>query len=673
MSVSKKIHQRYEQILRSIREHDYHYFVLDSPTIPDEEYDRLFRELRALEAQYPEWVTQNSPTQRIGAEPLKSFPQVHHTIPMLSIDNVFTSEELHAFDERIHQRLKTMPPKITYACEPKLDGVAISLIYREGELQQAATRGDGYTGEEVTQNIRTISAIPLHLRGHDFPAFLEVRGEVYMPRAGFDRFNQEAIKKGQKTFVNPRNAASGSLRQLDPKITATRPLAFFAYGMGEHKWGTLPITHDEILTKLQQWGIPVAPEHELAEGVEGCEKYYQRILKKRDSLSYEIDGVVYKVNDLVLQEQLGFVSRAPRWAVAHKFPAVEKSTLLKAIEFQVGRTGAITPVARLEPVFVGGVTVSNATLHNFDEVIRKDVRIGDRVIVRRAGDVIPEVVGPILADRPPHAKIIQIPLHCPICGADVVKPEGEAIARCMGGLFCRAQVQEGIKHFASRKAMDINGLGDKVIELLMAEKCVENITDLYQLQAEPLAALPRLGEKSAEKLLLSLKNSQKTTLPRFLYALGIRDVGEATARALAERYGDLAPLMSATVEDLQTVLDIGPIVSAHIFSFFRQKHNIEIIKKLIQLGIYWPPMVTSATPKPLAQQTFVITGTLSSMTREEATAALQKLGAKVSNSVSSKTSALIAGTDPGSKLQKAQDLNISILTEKEFLAKIKSE
>lgn len=671
MSAPQKIRHRAEQLAKTLHEHSYRYYVLDSPSIPDEEYDRLFRELQALEAEYPELVTADSPTQRIGAHPLKSFAEVHHQIPMLSLDNVFSSEELQAFDERIHQRLKT-EAEITYACEPKLDGVAISLIYQKGELQQGSTRGDGSVGEDITQNVRTIQAIPLRLHGAHYPDLLEVRGEVVMPKAGFEQFNQEAAKKGQKIFVNPRNAASGSLRQLDPKITATRPLTFFGYGVGQIDKNALPATHYEILEKLQQWGLPVARDHEVVKGVAGCEKYFQRLLKKRDSLAYEIDGVVYKVNELALQQQLGFVSRSPRWAAAHKFPAIEKATLLNAIEFQVGRTGAITPVARLEPVFVGGATVSNATLHNFDEMLRKDVRPGDRVIVRRAGDVIPEVVGPILADRPPHAQAVKIPRHCPVCGADVIKPEGEAIARCMGGLFCRAQVQEGIKHFASRRAMDINGLGDKVIELLLAEGLIKNITDLYQLKAETLALLPRLGEKSAEKLIQALANSRNTTLPRFLYALGIRDVGEATARALAQHYGDLSPLMQASEEDLQSVADIGPIVSANIHAFFQQKHNVEIIKKLVDLGLRWPAIAVSTAPKPLAQQTFVITGTLAAMTREQASEALQKLGAKVSNSVSAKTTALIAGADPGSKLQKAQNLGIRILDETAFLDFIKS-
>ncbi len=669
MSIPEKIRRRAAELAASIDEHNYRYYVLDAPSIPDEEYDRLFRELKTIEEQYPELITPQSPTQRVGAEPLKAFAEVRHTIPMLSIDNVFNLEELQAFEERIHQRLK-VNTGIEFSCEPKLDGVAISLLYLQGELKQAATRGDGIVGEDVTQNVRTIHAVPLHLRERDFPRLIEIRGEIFMPKEGFERFNREAAQKGQKIFVNPRNAASGSLRQLDPKITATRPLGFFAYGCGRHEGQPLPATHFEFLTKLRQWGLPVAADVDLAAGVEGCEKYYRRILKKRDHLPYEIDGVVYKVNELAWQEKLGFVSRAPRWAVAHKFPAIEKATLLKAIEYQVGRTGAVTPVARLEPVFVGGATVSNATLHNFDEVIRKDVRIGDRVIVRRAGDVIPEIVAPVLADRPPGAEKIHFPTHCPVCGADVIKAEGEAIARCMGGLYCRAQVREGIKHFVSRRAMDITGLGDKVIELLISEGLVKTIPDIYKFSAETLAELPRLGEKSAEKLIAAIEHSKNTTFPRFLYALGIRDVGEATARALAEHFGDLEPLMSASEETLQSVADIGPVVSAHIHAFFQQKHNKEVIHKLLAAGVKWQPIKISPKTKPLAGQTFVLTGTLSSMTREQVAEILQNLGAKVSKSVSSKTTAVIAGADPGSKLQKALDLDISVWNEKEFLGKI---
>lgn len=670
MTVPEKILKQYASLVTDLHEHNYHYYILEDPTVPDEEYDRLFRELQALEANYPELITPSSPTQRVGAEPSKAFATVLHELPMLSLDNIFSAEELQAFDERIHQRLKTTV-EIDYACEPKMDGVAISLIYHHGELAQGATRGDGMAGEDVSHNVRTIHAIPLQLRGTDYPQILEVRGEIYMTKAGFARLNELAAKQGHKVFVNPRNAASGSLRQLDPQITATRPLAFSAYGLGRCQGGQLPTTHFATLEKLAEWGLPIPRDHQVVKGVSGCADYYHKMTKKRDHLAYEIDGVVYKVNELALQQQLGFVARAPRWAAAHKFPALEKATRLKAIDFQVGRTGTITPMARLEPVFVGGATVSNATLHNFDEVLRKDVRVGDRVIVRRAGDVIPEVVGPILADRPPHAELVHAPTHCPVCGADVIKPEGEAIARCMGGLFCPAQVAEGIKHFASRRAMDISGLGDKVIELLLAEKLIADVTDLYRLPVEQLAALPRLGDKSAQKLVEALENSKRTTLQRFLYALGIRDVGEATALALAKHFGDLAALMAASETDLQTVADVGPVVSTHVHSFFSQRHNQDIIKKLQELGIHWPSMPASAVAQPLAGQTFVITGTLATMTREEAAAKLQQLGAKVSNSVSAKTTALIAGSDPGSKLQKAQALHIPIWDESTFSQQLK--
>lgn len=669
MSVPDKLRQRAQELVKLIQEHNYRYYVLDQPTVPDTEYDKLFKELKELEQQYPELISSHSPTQRIGGEPLKAFAHIEHKIPMLSIDNVFTLEELAAFDERIHQRLK-ITAEIEYTCEPKLDGVAVSLIYRQGELQQAATRGDGFVGEDVTLNVRTIAAVPLHLHGSGYPPILEVRGEVFMPRAGFEKFNAEAAKKGLKTFVNPRNAASGSLRQLDPRITAARPLGFLAYGLGTFE-GKTPATQFELLEHFRQWGIPVAKEHEKVRGVAGCEKFYQEILQNRENLPFEIDGVVYKVNDFKLQNQLGFISRAPRWAVAHKFPAIEKATWLKNIDFHVGRTGALTPVARLEPVFVGGATVSNATLHNFDEIVRKDVRIGDRVIVRRAGDVIPELVAPIVAERPLQAKKVKLPEHCPVCGADVIKPEGEAIARCMGGLFCRAQIHEGIRHFASRKAMDIQGLGDKVIGLLLQEGLIQKIPDIYRLTKEKLTSLPRFAEKSAENLIAAIQKSKKTTLPRFLYALGIRDVGETTARSLAESFGDLPPLLQASEEELQALVDIGPVISAHIHAFFQQQHNLEVIQQLLELGMHWPKLNVSSESKPLLGKTYVITGALESMTREQAQEALQQLGAKVTNSVSAKTTAVIAGESPGSKLNKAQALKVPILNESQLITLLK--
>lgn len=671
MTAPASLQKKAQKLRDTINEHNYKYYVLDTPTIPDSEYDRLFHELQTLEHEHPELLTPDSPTQRVGGEPLKSFKQIQHAIPMLSLQNVFEEEELDAFDERVRQRIDH-EEAIEYVCEPKLDGVAISLRYEKGHLTIAATRGDGTTGEDVTQNVKTIAAIPLQLRGKDFPAVLEVRGEIYMPKKGFEKLNKRAEEKGEKVFANPRNAAAGSLRQLDSKITASRPLAFYAYAIGEVSDSKFAKTHYGILEKLKMLGLPVFPEIKVQKGVVACKKFHAAILKKRDALPYEIDGVVYKVNSLALQDELGFVSRAPRWAIAHKFPAQEKLTTLKAIEFQVGRTGAVTPVARLDPIFVGGVTVSNATLHNFDEVERKDIRVGDTVIVRRAGDVIPEVVGAIKEKRPKNTRKIKIPTHCPVCNAEVIKPEGEAVARCMGGLYCHAQLKESIKHFASRRAMDIDGLGDKLVDLLVDEKIIEDVVGLYSLDHKTIADLPRLGDKSAENLLSAIENSKKTTLPRFLYALGIREVGEATARNLARHFGDLSALQQANEEALLAVSDIGPIVAANIIGFFHQKHNVELINKLKDFGVHWPKeKKVAASTQTLSGQTYVLTGTLESMTRDEAKEALQALGAKVSGSVSAKTSAVVLGENPGSKLAKAESLGVTVLTEKEFLKLIR--
>lgn len=669
MVAPDRIRKQIEKLRSEINNHNYCYYVLAAPVVSDSVYDQLFQQLKKLEQQYPDLVAPTSPTQRVGAAPLKSFAQVHHKIPMLSLDNAFNQEELTAFDDRVRQRLKTDKP-IVYVCEPKLDGVAISLFYKNGVLTQAATRGDGRTGEDVTHNARTISAIPLTLRGQGFPKVLEVRGEVYMPLAGFKKLNKQAEKRGEKTFVNPRNATSGSLRQLDPHITAQRPLVFYAYLAGFFAQGALPLRHSEILKKFKSWGIPVAPQIKVANGIEGCMDYYKHMEQERESLPFEIDGVVYKVDSLAWQEKLGFVSRAPRWAIAHKFPAQEKLTKMKDIEFQVGRTGALTPVARLEPVFVGGVTVSNATLHNFDELYRKDVRIGDTVIIRRAGDVIPEVVGPVLAERPQNAKIVKMPTRCPVCHAEVIKAEGEAVARCMGGLYCHAQLRETIKHFVSRRAMDIDGLGDKVVALLLTEKMIKDITDLYQLDEKKLAALPRLGEKSAQNLLQSIAKSKKTTLARFLYALGIREVGEATARSLARHFKYLKPLMKATREDLQNIQDIGPIVAAHIVGFFHQQHNVELITKLQRLGVHWLQEKALKT-LPLAGKTFVLTGSLNTMTRDEAQERLAALGARASGSVSKNTDFVVLGDNPGSKYKKAKELGIKVIDEQQFARMLK--
>lgn len=651
------------QLQHTLNEHSYKYHVLDQPTIPDAEYDRLYHQLKSLEQQHPDAIVPDSPTQRVGDKPLAGFTQVTHQRPMLSLDNVFDYDELVAFDQRVHKGLG-VSRDIEYSCEPKLDGVAISLIYVDGFLQTAATRGDGTTGEDVTQNVKTIQAIPLKLRGDRFPKMLEVRGEIYMPKEGFEKYNHQAELHGEKVFANPRNAASGSLRQLDSRITAARPLAFYAYAVGVVEGGTVPDTHVAILERLREWGIPVSQLIKRVAGVEACESYYQRLMQERNQLPFEIDGVVYKVNVLAEQQQLGFVSRAPRWAIAYKFPAEEKLTVLKAVEFQVGRTGAVTPVARLEPVSVGGVTVSNATLHNFDELARKDVRVGDTVIVRRAGDVIPEVVGYVPEARPHKTQRVLTPRHCPVCGSDVVKPEGEAVARCMGGLYCHAQLCEAIKHFASRKAFDIEGLGDKLVELLVEQKLIADVTDLFNLKHLELANLPRMGAKSADNLLQAIEHSKKTTLPRFLYALGIRGVGEATARTLAVHFHELKALMVASIEALQAVEDVGPIVAAHIHGFFAQPHNVELIDKLLQEGVHWPqPKKPSSQQQTLLDKTFVLTGTLVTMTRDEAKAQLIARGAKVSGSVSKKTDYVVAGDKAGSKLTKAQELGVAVIDE----------
>lgn len=662
MSVQQKI----MKLRAMIEDHNHRYYVLDQPSIPDAVYDQLFRELQDLEQAHPDLQEVNSPTQRVGAKPLKSFSEVHHEIPMLSLDNVFDEEELEAFNKRVLSRL-TDESTVEYSAEPKFDGVAISLLYRDGELVRAATRGDGIDGEEVTQNARTISSVPLKLRGENYPQVLEVRGEVYMPKQRFQKLNELAEKRDEKTFVNPRNATSGSLRQLDSKITAIRHLAFYAYQLGFYEGGSLATTHFEILQQFRQWGFPVSDLLKVQQGVQGCEQYYQNILKQRDALPFEIDGVVFKVNSIELQQQLGFVSRSPRWAIAYKFPAQEKLTVVRAIEFQVGRTGAVTPVARLEPVFVGGVTVSNATLHNFDEMHRKDIRVGDTVIIRRAGDVIPEVVSYIKEKRPKGTKIVKLLSQCPECQAEVIKPEGEAAARCMGGLYCPAQLKESIKHYVSRRAMDIEGLGDKLVELLLQENVIKDVTDIYSLNEHALAALPRMGEKSAKNVLEAIAKSKTTTLARFLYALGIREVGEATARNLAQYFNDIKLIAKADLETLQQITDVGPIVAANIVGFFHQPHNLELIDKLQQYGVHWPKHESSAIEEqPLAGKTIVLTGTLVHFTRDEAKQKLQALGAKVSSSVSKKTSFVVAGENAGSKLTKAEQLGVAVIDELEL-------
>ena len=658
------IRARAEDLRRQIDYHNYRYYVLDDPEIPDSEYDRLMRELQELEAAHPELITPDSPTQRVGAQPLKEFAEVRHAIPMLSLGNAFSDEEMADFDERVRKLLNV--EQIEYSAEPKLDGLAISLRYEKGILLQGATRGDGHRGEDVTSNVRTIGAIPLRLLGEGWPAVLEVRGEIFMPKKGFEELNRRARKKGEKTFANPRNAAAGSLRQLDPKITATRPLSFYAYGWGELSVEKLGDSYSDAMAVIKEYGLPVSPELNVVQGLQGCLDYFDAMTRKRDSLDYEIDGVVFKVNDLQQQERLGFVSRAPRWAIARKFPAQEALTVVKDVEFQVGRTGAVTPVARLDPVEVGGVTVRNATLHNMDEVKKKDVHIGDTVYVRRAGDVIPEIVRVLPEPRPKTAREVVLPKHCPVCGSDVIKPEGEAVARCTGGLYCPAQRKEAIKHFASRRAMDIEGLGDKLVEQLVEQELIHDPADLYSLTREQLMGLERMGEKSAQNILDALERSKETTLAHFLYALGIREVGEATSQTLAQQFGSLEALEKASEEELQETPDIGPIVAAHIAAFFHQPHNREVIDKLLQAGIHWPVVERAAEEVlPLKGKTFVLTGNLSRH-RSEIKAELQALGAKVAGSVSRKTDYVVAGEAAGSKLAKAEELGITILDEEQL-------
>ncbi len=654
---------------KKINEQNYRYYILDDPLISDSTFDKLFRDLQALEAQYPELITEDSPTQRVGPTPLTSFKQVEHALLMLSLDNAFSEKEVLAFNKRIQDRLAT-DKAIEYSCEPKLDGIAVSLSYERGKLVRAATRGDGNIGEDITLNIRTILSIPLQLRGQDYPEILEVRGEVYIPKKRFQQLNQRLQQAGEKTFVNPRNAAAGSLRQLDPKITAQRHLAFFTHSLGEIKEGKLATTHTAILQQFEQWGLPRCPQTQSVQGIDACLAYYDKIAKQRLNLPYEIDGVVYKVNSLALQQRLGFISRAPRWALAHKFPAQEELSRVLAIEFQVGRTGALTPVARLEPVFVGGATVSNATLHNIDEIQRKDIRIGDTVVVRRAGDVIPKVVRVIIEKRPPHTLPVQLPKQCPVCGSEVTKLPSEAAARCNGALYCSAQLKEAIKHFASRKAMNIEGLGDKIIDQLVEKAVIKNVADLYTLTAPQLAHLERLGEKSAAKLCQSITRSKKTAFARFLYALGIRDVGISTATNLANHFQQLSSLMQADRETLQSLSDIGPIVATHIKKFFTQTHNQEIIQRLLDSGVHWPKP-GAKKHSLLTHKIFVLTGSLAHLTREEATHRLQEQGAKVSQSVSKKTDYIVVGTDPGSKFTQAKKLGVTALTEEAFLKLLK--
>lgn len=667
--MSIEIQEKLNQLRETLHYHGVKYYVEDSPEIPDAEYDRLMRELIELESQHPELMSIDSPSQRVGGAPLDGFDSVKHEIPMLSLDNAFDDAELESFHKRMRDRIASATFDV-FCCEPKLDGLAVSLLYENGVLVQAATRGDGATGENITENVRTIKAIPLKLQGEGWPARIEVRGEVFMPKAGFDKLNELALKKGDKVFVNPRNAAAGSLRQLDSRITATRPLSFYAYSVGVVEGAELSSSHYERFLQLKGWGLPMCPETKRVSSLDEVKAYYQDILERRESLAYEIDGVVIKVDDIALQEQLGFVARAPRWAIAYKFPAQEEITLLNDVEFQVGRTGAITPVAKLEPVFVGGVTVSNATLHNADEIERLGVMVGDTVVIRRAGDVIPQIVSVVNERRPDNAREIVFPENCPVCKSQVERVEGEAVARCSGGLVCQAQRKEALKHFVSRKALDVDGLGEKVIEQLVDREMVETPADLFKLSAGVITVLDRMGPKSAQNVVDALNKSKETTLPRFLYSLGIREVGEATAANLAQHFKTLDAVKIASHEALIEVQDIGEIVASHITAFFAQEKNLIVIDDLVLQGVHWPDIEEKdeSTPQPLAGKTVVLTGSLSQLTRSDAKAALQNLGAKVTGSVSKKTDILFAGENAGSKLAKAQELGIEIRTEDDLIS-----
>jgi DNA ligase (NAD+) len=652
-----------EQLREHIRHHNYRYYALDDPQVTDADYDRLMQRLHQLEAQYPASVTPDSPTQRVGATPLSAFKTVVHELPMLSLDNAFSDEDLLAFNQRIQDRLKTKD-KIEYACEVKLDGIAVSLLYRDGLLVRGATRGDGTNGEDITQNVRTIKSIPLRMAGSGYPAVLEVRGEIYMPKAGFNALNEKARAAGEKLFVNPRNAAAGSLRQLNSRITASRPLEMCAYSVGWVDGGELPATHSDVLKALRGWGFLTNRETDTAPDIQAAIAFYHRIGERRDALAYDIDGIVFKVNSRQLQDKLGFISRAPRWAIAYKFAAQEESTVLLDVEFQVGRTGAVTPVARLQPVFVGGVTVSNATLHNRDEINRLGLKIGDTVIIRRAGDVIPQIVQVVETRRPADARDILFPAHCPICNSPVETIADEAVARCSGGLVCAAQRKEAIKHFASRKAMNVEGLGDKLVEQLVDLGLVKKLADLYALTREQLAAMERMGEKSADNILAALQNTKKTTLAKFIYALGIREVGESTARNFANYFGSFEALAGADQETLQRVPDVGPVVAHFVAEFFAQESNRLAVAALRDAGVHWDNIdVASPEELPLNGLTYVLTGTLETLSRDDAKAHLLALGAKVAGSVSAKTDYVVAGPGAGSKLAKAEELGLKVMDE----------
>jgi DNA ligase (NAD+) len=667
-SIPQKVIMEYSRLIEVVNGYNYQYYVLDNPSVSDSEYDRLIKQIISIETDYPDSITQESPSQRVGGEPLSSFAQIKHVVPMLSLDNAFSDKDLMDFDRRVKERLNLLTD-IEFVCEPKLDGAAVSLLYRKGQLAYAATRGDGSIGEDITANVRTIRSVPFKLRGTNIPDILEVRGEIFMPRSGFEIFNRKALVNGEKTFVNPRNAAAGSLRQLDPKITASRPLDICAYSVGQLEAQEIPASHKSMLESLSIWGFKINPFVETVTGVNGCVDYYEKMSSQRDDLPYDIDGIVYKVNDLTLQKRLGFVAKAPRWAIARKFPAQEEITRLIDVEFQVGRTGAITPVARLEPVFVGGVTVSNASLHNGDEIKRLGVRIGDTVIIRRAGDVIPKIAKVVLERRPLKTQEIVFPERCPVCKSAVQKFGEEAVARCSGGLFCAAQIKEAIKHFASRKAMDIDGLGDKLVDLMVEKSVIFSVADLYDLNHKKLIILERVGEKSARNLINAIEKSKTTTLEKFLYALGIREVGEATASTLATNFGSIEKISKASLDDLLEIDDIGPKVAGHIVNFFKNPDNSSIITALCEAGVSWQDVdLENYKEAPLVGQTWVLTGGLVSMSRAEAKDILQSLGAKVGSSVSAKTSQVVAGPGAGSKLKKAKSYNIGVMSEHQFIA-----
>jgi len=670
MVLMESIQNKITHLRTTLVHHEYQYHVMDAPEVPDAEYDRLMNELRELEAQHPELITPDSPTQRVGAAPLSAFEQVRHEVPMLSLDNAFDEATYLAFDKRVKDRLKTTDD-ITFCCELKLDGLAVSLLYEEGLLVQAATRGDGTTGENITANVRTIRAIPLRLKGENIPARVEVRGEVFMPQAGFEKLNEEARRSGNKVFANPRNAAAGSLRQLDPRITAKRPLTFFCYGFGLLEGGEMPASHWQRLQQFKAWGLPVSDRIRLCHSAEEVLEFYHQVEADRPTLGFDIDGVVIKVDSQQLQEQLGFVARAPRWAVAFKFPAQEQMTTVRDVEFQVGRTGAITPVARLEPVQVAGVMVSNATLHNADEIERLGLQIGDRVVIRRAGDVIPQVVGVVESERPQDTRAIVFPEHCPVCGSDVERVEGEAVTRCTGGLICGAQRKEALKHFVSRRAMDVDGMGEKIIDQLVDKEYVKTPADLFRLSAGVLTGLDRMGPKSAQNVIDALNKAKQTTLARFLYALGIREVGEATAANLAAHFGELEKIMDADLDALIAVPDVGTVVASHLRNFMEEESNREVIRQLVEdIGIHWPAVEVikpEEIDSPFSGKTVVLTGSLTILSRDDAKARLVALGAKVSGSVSKKTDLVIAGEAAGSKLAKAQELGIEVIDEAEMI------